>query len=61
MEYREDDIQRILDWIASDGLLRSDDEMLVEAVPALGFQRRGKLIDERVRISIARWRRNRPD
>jgi very-short-patch-repair endonuclease len=56
--FRESDIQAILDWIASDGILRSDDEMLVEAVPALGFQRRGKLMDERLRMSIARWRRN---
>jgi very-short-patch-repair endonuclease len=58
--YGESEIQKILDWIASDGILRSDDEMLAEAVPALGFLRRGKLIDERLRISIARWRRNKP-
>jgi very-short-patch-repair endonuclease len=57
-DYPEGDIQRILDWVASDGTLRSDEEMLVEAVPALGFQRRGHIIDRRLRASIAKWRRS---
>jgi hypothetical protein len=54
-DYPESDIQAILNWIASDGILRSDDEMLVAAFPILGFARRGKLIDERLRRSITRW------
>lgn len=54
----ESDIQKILNWIASDGVLRSDDEMLAAAIPALGFQRRGSKIDERLKTSIARWRRS---
>ncbi len=57
--HSEDEIQRVIEWICSDGILRSDDEILTEAVPALGFQRRGRLVDERVRESVARWRRNR--
>jgi very-short-patch-repair endonuclease len=57
--HSEDEIQRVIEWICSDGILRSDDEILMEAVPALGFQRRGRLVDERLRESVARWRRNR--
>jgi very-short-patch-repair endonuclease len=60
-DFRESDIQAMLDWIASDGVLRSDDEMLVEVVPALGFSRRGRLIDERLNSSIKRWRNRTKD
>jgi very-short-patch-repair endonuclease len=55
----ERDIQEVLEWVASDGVLRSDDEMLVEAAPELGFRRRGRQIDERLRSSIRRWRNQR--
>ncbi|MDQ6944197.1 MAG: hypothetical protein M3169_16990, partial [Candidatus Eremiobacteraeota bacterium] len=58
-DYAEHQIRSVLDWIASDGRLRDDDEMLADAVPALGFARRGKLIEDRLRRSIAAWRNGR--
>ncbi len=58
-DYPESQIRSVLDWIASDGRLRDDDEMLADAVPALGFARRGKLIEDRLRRSIAAWRNGR--
>jgi very-short-patch-repair endonuclease len=56
-EYSDEHIAAILTWIASDGILRDDEELLREAVPALGFARRGRIINERLQQCIAKWRR----
>ena len=55
-EYRFSDIIKVLDWIASDGVLRSDDELIAAATRELGFSRRGRLIDERLRAVLMRWK-----
>jgi very-short-patch-repair endonuclease len=39
-------------WVASDGRLRTDEELLAETVEALGFARRGSRIVERVSDAI---------
>ena len=57
-DYYESEIRDMIEWICSDGVMRSDDEILIEIVPELGFKRRGRLIDERIRLLIARWRRS---
>ncbi len=57
-DYHASEIEEVIEWICSDGILRSDDEILIEIVPELGFKRRGRLIDERIRDLIRRWRRD---
>lgn len=51
----EHEIYAVLDWIASDRMLRDDDELLREAMSALGFARRGRIIDERLARAIRVW------
>lgn len=45
-------------WIESDGLLRTEDEIVVEATTLLGFQRRGRKITAAIEASIDRVRRS---
>src|ERR1700677_2742411 len=44
-EYREDELIQLLKWIASDGQLRTDDQIIDEMVSTLGFSRRGNRIE----------------
>jgi very-short-patch-repair endonuclease len=55
-QYSQFELIQMLRWIASDGQLRTDDEILDEMVPALGFSRRGTRIENAIRAAIARWR-----
>jgi len=55
-EYRESELMQLLSWIASDGWLRTDDQIIDEMIPTLGFSRRGVRIENAVRSAIARWR-----
>ena len=57
-EYRPNELLSLVDWIESDGRLRTDQELADEMVKALGFKRRGARIDEAIRkaISQSRWR-----
>lgn len=55
-EYRENELIQLLRWIASDGQLRTDDQIIDEMVPALGFSRRGVRIENAIRSAITRWR-----
>jgi len=55
-EYREGELIQLLMWIASDGQLRTDDQIVDEMIPTLGFGRRGVRIENAIRGSIARWR-----
>jgi very-short-patch-repair endonuclease len=50
----------IVQWVASDGLMRTDDELLHEAVEVLGFRRRGTRIDTALTRAIQEWRRAAP-
>jgi very-short-patch-repair endonuclease len=49
-------LRDLSDWIASDGRLRTDDELIGEMVRELGFQRRGVRIVERLERIIRRRR-----
>jgi len=52
-EYRPDELAALINWIESDGRLRTDQELADELVKALGFKRRGARIDEAVRKAVA--------
>ena len=43
-EYRHRDLVRLVTWIESDGLLRTEADTVKEAMTELGFQKRGKRI-----------------
>lgn len=43
--YSEGELVALINWIESDGCLRSDEELIEELLPELGFQRRGARID----------------
>jgi hypothetical protein len=55
-EYREGELIQLLRWIASDGQLRTDDQIIDELIPTLGFSRRGARIENAIRSAIGRWR-----
>jgi very-short-patch-repair endonuclease/transcription elongation GreA/GreB family factor len=49
-EYWGHQLIAIIDWIESDELLRTEEELIVEAMAELGFQRRGARI-----VGVLRW------
>ena len=55
-EYREGELIQLLRWIASDGQLRTDDQIIDEVIPTLGLSRRGVRIESAIRSAISRWR-----
>lgn len=57
--YSAAELTQLLRWIASDGLLRTDDEIIDEMVASLGFSRRGTRIERALQGAIARWRSER--
>jgi REase_MTES_1575/AAA domain len=59
-QYSMPELMRLLEWIASDGQLRTDDQIIDETVAALGFSRRGARIERALQAAIARWRAARP-
>jgi very-short-patch-repair endonuclease len=52
-EYLHRDLVALVQWVQSDGRLRTDDEILDEVVRDLGFQRRGPRIVATIRAVIA--------
>ena len=54
--YSDSDLGRLARWIRSDDVLRTEDELLVEMMRELGFQRRGKNVVARLTAAIARTR-----
>ena len=42
----------MVDWVRSDTLLRTEDQLMTEVVRELGFQKRGKRIVEAVTAAI---------
>jgi very-short-patch-repair endonuclease len=58
-EYSERELMAMVDWIESDCRLRSDEQIIDELLPELGFQRRGARI-EGVLKSVLEKHRNRP-
>ncbi len=55
-EYRGSELIGLIEWIASDGLLRTDDQIIDEIIPVLGFSRRGVRIENAIRNAIVLWR-----
>ncbi len=52
-EYSQAELVAIIRWISSDTLLRTQDELLEETMSALGFQRRGSKIVDKIQRAIA--------
>lgn len=50
--YTAQDLVRLIKWIDSDGQLRTDEEVIAEVMPSLGFNRRGRLIEATIRQAI---------
>jgi len=55
-EYTTGQLVAMVRWVESDGLLRTNDELLGEVIQELGFRRRGKRIVAAVQEAIARER-----
>jgi hypothetical protein len=49
---------RLIHWIESDDLIRTEDELLLETMHELGFKRGGKKIVVRIRVAIKQARGN---
>jgi hypothetical protein len=56
-DYNDRDLYEYLDWVQSDGLLRTDDELMDELFRALPFARRGSRIQKRLQRTVARFRK----
>ena len=59
-DYSRNDLRRTVNWVQSDGLLRTTDEVVSEVVSSLGFGRRGHRIVEAVREAIRLEREGAP-
>jgi very-short-patch-repair endonuclease len=55
-EFNVSELIAIVRWIKSDGLLRTDDDLIDEAVKNLGFKRRGKRIEDALGEAVRRER-----
>ena len=55
-QYSEDELVTLLKWLESDGLLRTNDQLMDLMVEELGFERRGARIVARVEAAIAKHR-----
>lgn len=53
-EYSERDLDELVAWVASDGVARDTDTMVVELRRELGFSRRGSRIEEALRSAVKR-------
>jgi hypothetical protein len=51
--YSDSELAALVQWIESDTRLRTDDELLEDAVRELGYSRQGTRITERLRQAIA--------
>lgn len=51
-QYSSNELVKLIQWILSDGCLRTDDEIVNEMVRELGFRRRGTKIEARVLQAI---------
>ena len=52
-DYTQDQLVALATWIQSDTLLRTEDELVEALMYELGFKRRGKRIEERLRTTVA--------
>jgi len=51
-EYSQRQLEAMVDWVRSDTLLRTEDQLMTEVMRELGFQKRGKRIVEAVTAAI---------
>jgi hypothetical protein len=47
--YSRRELRSLIEWINSDGRLRTDEEIIEEMIPELGFSRRGPRIEAAIR------------
>lgn len=59
-DYSRDDLRRTVNWVQSDGLLRTTDELASEVITSLGFGRKGHRITEAVGEAIKLDREHAP-
>jgi hypothetical protein len=57
-QYSDRELRQIAEWVASDGLLRTDEELLREVFDALPFERLGSRIRERLEAVAKAVKRN---
>ena len=57
-QYSDRELRQIAEWVASDGLLRTDEEFIREILDTLPFERMGSRIRERLRNVVAVVRRD---
>jgi len=57
-QYSDRELRQIAEWVASDGLLRTDEEFIREILDTLPFERMGSRIRERLRNAVAVVRRD---
>jgi very-short-patch-repair endonuclease len=55
-DYSDNELLSLLQWVQSDQVLRSNDEIIRQLLPQLGFQRLGPRIEERLMKAIKTWR-----
>jgi hypothetical protein len=53
----EAQLVRLVEWIESDELVRTEDELVAETMHELGYQRRGARIVRRIEAAISQARR----
>jgi hypothetical protein len=51
-EYTDTELRRLAQWIRSDDVLRTEEEMIGEMMRELGFQRRGKNVVTRITTAV---------
>lgn len=57
-QYSDPELRQIAEWVASDGLLRTDEELIGEVFDALPFERLGSRIRERLETVARATRQN---
>lgn len=57
-QYSDAQLIRVVTWVASDGLIRTDEELLTDTMQSLGFKRRGSVVSARIEEAVARFRQN---
>ena len=56
-DYSPQALAKVIEWVMSDSLIRTDDEIMSEAISGLGFSRRGPRIVEALSIAIRTYRK----
>ena len=59
-EYSRRELVSLAQWVLSDTLLRTDEELMAEMRKELGFKRRGARIDAALQVAVAVARNSRP-